>query len=53
MAPIELRFTGADTLDLLEPLWLTLHHHHIRVATPAAFQDDAASWAARRSAYQR
>lgn len=53
MSAIELRFTGAEALDLLEPLWLTLHHHHMSVAAPAVFQDDATSWAARRSAYAR
>ncbi|CDO05710.1 GNAT family N-acetyltransferase [Mycolicibacterium cosmeticum] len=53
MPEIELRFTGAEALDALEPLWLTLHHHHTQVATAAVFQDDATSWAARRAAYRR
>ena len=52
MTDVTLRLAGAEVLDALEPLWLTLHHHHQTVTTPASFQDDATSWSARRALYE-
>jgi len=54
MTEVTIRVAGVEVLDSLEPLWLALHHHHQAVITqPAVYQDDTASWAARRSSYER
>jgi len=44
---------GTETsLDLLRPLWLTLHHHHQNIAPKLAlYVDDEASWETRRRFY--
>jgi hypothetical protein len=44
---------GAEALDRLEPLWLSLHRHHQAVGGPALepYVDDAQSWASRRAMY--
>jgi GNAT superfamily N-acetyltransferase len=48
---VEIAVAGAERVDELEPLWLALHRHHRRVAAQPVVQDDAASWARRRSWY--
>jgi ribosomal protein S18 acetylase RimI-like enzyme len=43
--------TGLDRVDELRPLWLQLHHHHMRVSRVQPFVDDETSWARRRHGY--
>ena len=44
---------GAEALDRLRPLWLTLHHHHQAVGGErlGPYVDDDTSWTARRALY--
>jgi len=44
---------SADDLDLLEPLWVAVHHRH-REAMPelAPYVSDAETWSARRALYE-
>jgi ribosomal protein S18 acetylase RimI-like enzyme len=44
---------GAEALDRLRPLWLTLHHHHQAVGGErlGPYVDDDASWTARLALY--
>ena len=40
-------------LELLAPLWVAVHHHHIAsMAELAPYVDDAASWSKRRELYR-
>jgi len=52
--PWRLQIGGADDLDLLEPLWVAVHHRH-REAMPelAPYVSDAETWRARRSLYEQ
>ncbi|HVQ18109.1 MAG TPA: GNAT family N-acetyltransferase [Actinomycetes bacterium] len=47
---VTLTFGGAELVDALEPLWLTLFDHH-RTVGPGPFIDREDSWAARRRLY--
>lgn len=49
-----LRVGSAEDLDLLEPLWVAVHHRH-REAMPhlAPYVSDAETWRARRTLYQQ
>jgi ribosomal protein S18 acetylase RimI-like enzyme len=45
---------GIADLDLLEPLWVSVHHQHQRVMPELApYVDDAATWRERRALYVR
>src|SRR4051812_28116870 len=48
-----LRKGNADDLDLVEPLWVAVHHRH-RESMPelAPFVDDTETWRARRTLYE-
>lgn len=50
---VTLRRAGAEVIDRLEPLWLSLHAHHRAVAPELAMYDDARSWQLRRDCYRR
>ena len=54
MAPAwSLRTGSSEDLDLLEPLWVAVHHRH-QEAMPelAPYVADAATWRARRALYE-
>jgi len=52
IANVRIESASADSLELLRPLWLTLHRHHQAVAPNLApYVDDDASWAMRRQFY--
>jgi ribosomal protein S18 acetylase RimI-like enzyme len=44
---------GAERVDELEALWLTLHRHHRQVSTMPVQPDDALSWQLCRANYAR
>jgi ribosomal protein S18 acetylase RimI-like enzyme len=50
--PWQLRTGSVDDLDLLEPLWVAVHHRH-QESMPdlAPYVDDTETWRARRSLY--
>ena len=48
---VEIAVAGEERVDELEPLWIELHRHHRRVAAQPVVDDDAESWARRRSWY--
>ena len=48
-----LRTGGLDDLDLLEPLWVAVHHRHCAsMPELAPYVDDAQTWRARRKLYE-
>ena len=48
-----LRVGGADDLDLVEPLWVAVHHRHCEsMPELAPYVDDAETWRARRKLYE-
>lgn len=48
-----LRTGGVDDLDLLEPLWVVVHHRHCEsMPELAPYVDDAETWRARRKLYE-
>jgi hypothetical protein len=53
MSPqLHIELAGADRVDKVRDLWLSLHHHHRRVATfQPLVDDDAVSWERRRALY--
>ena len=51
-AGAEISRHGADVVDELEPLWLTLKRHHGACTPDDPVRDDAASWAMRREEYR-
>jgi len=49
----QLRVGTADDLDLLEPLWVAVHHRHIEsMPDLAPYVDDTETWRARRELYE-
>jgi hypothetical protein len=49
---MEIRRGGAADLDLLEPLWVAVHHRHAEsMPEHAPYVDDATTWAERRTLY--
>jgi ribosomal protein S18 acetylase RimI-like enzyme len=50
-AAVEIERRGADVVDELEPLWLTLKNHHGARTPGQAVHDDATSWNRRREEY--
>lgn len=49
----QLRNGGVDDLDLLEPLWVAVHHRHCEsMPELAPYVDDAETWRARRKLYE-
>jgi len=50
-AAVEIRRHGAEVLDELEPLWLTLKNHHGACTPDLPVHDDATSWRMRRAEY--
>lgn len=49
----QLRTGGVDDLDLLEPLWVAVHHRHCEsMPELAPYVDDAETWRARRKLYE-
>ena len=48
----DIRRGGAQDLDRLEPLWVSVHHRHVEsMPELAPYVDDATTWAARRALY--
>lgn len=51
--PWQLRIGGAADLDLVEPLWVAVHHRHIEsMPELAPYVDDGETWRARRELYE-
>ena len=50
-AAVEIERCGAEVMDELEPLWLTLKNHHGACTPGQAVHDDATSWRQRREEY--
>lgn len=50
-ATVEIERRGAEAMDELEPLWLTLKDHHGACTPGQPVHDDATSWARRRIQY--
>jgi ribosomal protein S18 acetylase RimI-like enzyme len=51
-SPITIELCGPEQIELVRELWLTLHHHHQRVATfQPLVADDSLSWTSRRALY--
>jgi GNAT superfamily N-acetyltransferase len=50
-AAVEITRHGAEVIDELEPLWLTLKNHHSACTPGEPVHDDAASWRQRREEY--
>jgi len=51
-APVQIRRGGAEDLDRLQPLWVSVHHVHAEsMPELAPYVDDATTWAARRQLY--
>ena len=49
----QLRVGGAADLDILEPLWVAVHHRHVETMPELApYVDDAGTWRARRALYE-
>ena len=47
-----IRRGGAEDLDRLEPLWVSVHHRHVEsMPELAPYVDDATTWAVRRALY--
>ena len=52
LSNVRIESAGGDSLELLRPLWLTLHRHHQAIAPSLApYVDDDTSWAMRRKFY--
>lgn len=54
--PVTIRPLAADELDRLEPIWLELHEHHVRISPRLAgmlARSRPESWASRRVKYAR
>jgi ribosomal protein S18 acetylase RimI-like enzyme len=51
-AAVEITRHGAEVIDELEPLWLTLKNHHAACTPDDAVRDDASSWRMRREEYR-
>ena len=52
VSSVRIEAATASSLDLLRPLWLTLHRHHQAIAPNLApYVDNDASWAMRRQFY--
>jgi ribosomal protein S18 acetylase RimI-like enzyme len=51
-AAVEITRHGAEALDELEPLWLTLKNHHGACTPDDPVRDDATSWRMRRNEYR-
>lgn len=50
--PWQLRTGSADDLDLVEPLWVAVHHRHVEsMPELAPYVDDTETWRARRNLY--
>jgi ribosomal protein S18 acetylase RimI-like enzyme len=51
--PWQLQVGSADDLDLVEPLWVAVHHRHVEsMPELAPYVDDAGTWRARRELYE-
>lgn len=50
---VTIRLAGAEAVDALEPLWLSLHRHHREVAPDLAMYPDERSWPLRRDLYRQ
>ncbi|GAA1655444.1 GNAT family N-acetyltransferase [Catellatospora bangladeshensis] len=50
---VTIRIAGAEAIDALEPLWLSLHEHHRRIAPDLVMYADERSWPLRRDLYRR
>ncbi|GAA2779074.1 GNAT family N-acetyltransferase [Mycolicibacterium pallens] len=51
-APWQLRTGSADDLDILEPLWVAVHHRHAEsMPELQPYVSDAESWRVRRALY--
>jgi ribosomal protein S18 acetylase RimI-like enzyme len=49
---VRIRAGGPGDLELLEPLWVAVHHQHVAsMPELAPYVDDATTWAARRALY--
>ena len=49
---MRIRAGGPGDLELLEPLWVAVHHQHVAsMPELAPYVDDATTWAARRALY--
>ena len=48
-----IRVGGANDLELVEPLWVAVHHRHVEsMPELAPYVDDAETWRARRELYE-
>jgi ribosomal protein S18 acetylase RimI-like enzyme len=52
-APWQIRSGSADDLDLVEPLWIAVHHRHAETMPELApYVSDAQTWTVRRTLYE-
>jgi GNAT superfamily N-acetyltransferase len=42
---------GVERVDELEPLWLSMHEHHLTVGSPIALREPRDTWPLRRAEY--
>ena len=51
MEGVRIERAGAERLDELEPLWLSMHEHHVSVGSTIALRAPSETWPLRRAEY--